>query len=206
MKTDFKIVEARRLGDEHRAEILKDPGFGNFFTDHMFSIVWTKDEGWGEPQILPYGPIQMDPASSVLHYGQEIFEGLKAYRTPNGGIQLFRPEENARRLNASARRLALPELPEELFVRAVQELVKIDAAWVPSDQDSSLYLRPFMFADEVFLGVRAAQRARFLIIASPVGPYFAEGVKQVSIWLSENYTRAGEGGTGGEKSGGKQGA
>lgn len=202
MTTQFKIVEARRLQDDHRAQILKDPGFGNYFTDHMFSIVWTKEQGWGEPQILPYGPIQMDPASSVLHYGQEIFEGLKAYRTERGAIQLFRPEENAKRLNASARRLALPELPEELFVRAIEELVKIDAEWVSSAPEASLYLRPFMFADEVFLGVRPAERVRFLIIASPVGPYFTEGVKPVSIWLSEEHSRAGRGGTGAAKCGG----
>lgn len=202
MTTAFKIVEARRLGDEHRAQILENPGFGNYFTDHMFSIVWTKDGGWGEPQILPYGPIQMDPASSVLHYGQEIFEGMKAYRTPEGHVQLFRPEENAKRLNASARRLALPELPVDLFVKAVEELVRIDADWVSDAEDASLYMRPFMFADEVFLGVRAAQRARFIIIASPVGPYFAEGVKPVSIWLSDDFSRAGHGGTGAAKCGG----
>ncbi|MHA3685195.1 branched-chain amino acid aminotransferase [Leucobacter sp. HY1908] len=185
-----------------REALLQDPGFGDVFTDHMVSIEWTKDAGWQNPQVLPYGPISMDPASSVLHYGQEIFEGLKAYRRPDGSIVTFRPRANAERLNASAVRLALPEIPEDLFVQAVHELVTIDADWVPGGHDQSLYLRPFMIADESFLGVRAAQRARFMVIASPAGPYFAGGVKPVSIWLSQTLARAGRGGTGAAKCGG----
>lgn len=185
-----------------REEILKNPGFGQYFTDHMVSVQWSLANGWSEIEVLPYGPISLDPASSVLHYGQEIFEGLKAYRTENNEIQLFRVADNAKRFQDSARRLALPEPPVELFVRAVEELVRVDAEWVPSAPDSSLYLRPFMYADESFLGVRAAQQVRFLVIASPAGAYFAEGVKPVSIWLSENYSRAGQGGTGAAKCGG----
>lgn len=198
----FTRTEANRLLPDERAAILADPGFGTHFTDHMVSIEWTIDAGWHDAQVLPYGPIPVDPASSVLHYGQEIFEGLKAYRSPDGSITAFRPEENAKRLNTSARRLALPELPEELFVRAIRELVRVDADWVPEGEDQSLYLRPFMIADEVFLGVRAAHRARFLIIASPAGAYFSGGVKPVSIWLSEHFARAGHGGTGAAKCGG----
>lgn len=198
----FKVTEAERLAPEAREEILANPGFGNHFTDHMVSIVWTLEGGWSQPEILPYGPIPIDPASSVLHYGQEIFEGLKAYRHDGGAIVAFRPEENAHRLNASARRLALPEIPEELFVAAIRELVTIDADWVPAGEDQSLYLRPFMIADENFLGVRAAQRARFMIIASPAGAYFTGGVKPVSIWLSQEFARAGQGGTGAAKCGG----
>lgn len=198
----FTRNEADRLPAAEREAILADPGFGNHFTDHMVSIVWTKQDGWQQPEVVPYGPIPMDPASSVLHYGQEIFEGLKAYRRTDGSIVAFRPEENAKRLNDSARRLALPEIPVELFVAAVRELVAIDADWVPSGVDQSLYLRPFMIADESFLGVRAAERARFLVIASPAGPYFTGGVKPVSIWLSQTYARAGRGGTGAAKCGG----
>ncbi|WP_336661039.1 branched-chain amino acid aminotransferase [Leucobacter sp. USHLN153] len=198
----FTRTEAPRLSREEREAILNDPGFGSHFTDHMVSIVWTKGEGWHNAEVIPYGPIPMDPAASVLHYGQEIFEGLKAYRRPDGSIVTFRPEANAQRLNDSARRLALPEIPEELFIKAIHELVTIDADWVPSGADQSLYLRPFMIADESFLGVRAAERARFLIIASPAGPYFTGGVKPVSIWLSEDHARAGRGGTGAAKCGG----
>lgn len=198
----FTITEADRLPAAEREAILTDPGFGNHFTDHMVSIVWTKNDGWQQPEVVPYGPIPMDPASSVLHYGQEIFEGLKAYRRADGSVVAFRPMENAKRLNDSARRLALPEIPIELFIAAARELIAIDADWVPSGADQSLYLRPFMIADESFLGVRSAERARFLVIASPAGPYFSGGVKPVSIWLSPQYARAGRGGTGAAKCGG----
>jgi len=198
----FTTTEADRLPAAERDAILANPGFGDHFTDHMVSISWTKDAGWHDAQLLPYGPIPMDPASSVLHYGQEIFEGLKAYRRADGSIVTFRAEENARRLNESAVRLALPELPEALFVAAVDQLVAADADWVPSGDDQTLYLRPFMIADESFLGVRAAQRARFLVIASPSGAYFTGGVKPVSIWLSQDLARAGHGGTGAAKCGG----
>lgn len=199
---EFTITEAERLPAAERAEILVNPGFGDHFTDHMVSITWAKDQGWHDAKVLPYGPIPMDPASSVLHYGQEIFEGLKAYRHADGSIVVFRPEENGKRLNESAVRMALPEIPVELFVEAIHQLVKIDADWVPTNPDQTLYLRPFMIADESFLGVRAAQRARFMVIASPAGPYFSGGVKPVSIWLSKGLSRAGNGGTGAAKCGG----
>lgn len=200
--SSFTLSEAERLPAAERDAILANPGFGDHFTDHMVSIIWTAADGWHDAQVLPYGPIAMDPASSVLHYGQEIFEGMKAYRRADDSIVIFRPEENARRLNESAVRLALPELPVELFVEATKRLVEIDSEWVPRGADQSLYLRPFMIADESFLGVRAAQRARFMVIASPAGPYFTGGVKPVSIWLSQDFARAGHGGTGAAKCGG----
>ena len=185
-----------------RADILANPGFGKFFTDHMLSITWTAGVGWHDARIEPYGPIAMDPACSVLHYAQEIFEGMKAYRHADGSIWSFRPTANAARFNRSATRLALPTMPEELFMQALKSFVEVDAAWVPDGGEKSLYLRPFMFASEAFLGVRAAHECRFMIIGSPVGPYFSGGVKPVSIWLSSNYTRAALGGTGAAKCGG----
>jgi len=184
-----------------RAEVLANPGFGSRFTDHMVSIDWSEDMGWHNPAVLPYGPIALDPAAAVLHYAQEIFEGLKAYRHPDGSMALFRPDANARRFNASARRLAMPELPEELFIQAIRELVAVDGDWFPTVEGGSLYLRPFMIATEAFLGVRAAKSYKFLVIASPAGNYFKSGAPAVSLWVSE-YTRAAPGGTGAAKCGG----
>ncbi len=189
--------------DGRRAEILANPGFGTSFSDHMFSVDWTPDRGWHDARITPYGPISLDPATSVLHYAQEIFEGLKVYRHGDGTLWSFRPERNAARLNRSAARLALPELPEELFVEAINQLVRIDEDWVPDqDGEKSLYVRPFMFSSEAFLGVRPAKHVTFMIITSPAGAYFAKGVKPVDIWLSETYSRAGRGGMGAAKTGG----
>lgn len=184
-----------------RAEVLANPGFGTNFSDHMVSIDWEEGKGWHNATIGPRVPISLDPAASVLHYAQEIFEGLKAYRQPDGGIALFRPEANARRFNDSARRLAMPELPEELFIEAVRQLVAADRDWFPTVAGGSLYLRPFMIATEAFLGVRPAKQYKFLVIASPAGNYFKSGAPAVSIWVSE-YTRAAPGGTGAAKCGG----
>lgn len=202
MAYEFKHTAATPTPESERLEKLKNPGFGTAFTDHMVSIVWEKETGWQQPEVLPYAPIAIDPASAVLHYGQEIFEGLKAYRHPDGRVVTFRAERNAARLNHSAKRLALPEIPIELFIAACHELVKTDIDWVPTGEDQSLYLRPFMIADEVFLGVRSAHRARFFVIASPAGAYFPNGVKPISLWLSGHYNRAGKGGTGSAKCGG----
>jgi branched-chain amino acid aminotransferase len=185
-----------------RAEILENPGFGTSFTDHMVDICWSLKGGWHRPRVQPYGPITLDPAAAVLHYGQEIFEGIKAYRHADGSIHTFRPDQNARRLQRSARRLALPELPVEYFIQSLRELIAVDGDWVPSGVDQSLYLRPFMFAKEAFLGVRPAQKVAYYLIASPAGAYFKGGAKPVSIWLSEDYARAGKGGTGAAKTGG----
>jgi branched-chain amino acid aminotransferase len=184
-----------------RAELLKDPGFGRVFTDHMVTIRWTKDRGWHDAQVGARGPVSLDPAAAVLHYGQEIFEGLKAYKLSDGSTALFRPEQNARRFRASAVRMAMPELPEAMFLQAIEELVTIDAAWIPGGE-GSLYLRPFMFATEAFLGVRPSHECLFMLIASSVGSYFKGGAKAVTVWLSDRYTRAAVGGTGAAKCGG----
>lgn len=185
-----------------RDAILANPGFGNFFTDHMVDICWSENGGWHRPRIQPYGPIELDPAASVLHYGQEIFEGLKAYRHADGSIWTFRPDANARRMQASAQRMALPELPVDYFLQSLRALISVDGEWVPSAPETSLYLRPFMFAKEAFLGVRPAKKVAYYVIASPAGAYFTGGVAPVSIWLSEDYSRAGKGGTGAAKTGG----
>ena len=187
---------------QRRAEILANPGFGKFFTDHMFRATWTPADGWHGAAVVPYGPVQLDPAAAVLHYAQEIFEGLKAYRHQDGSVWAFRPEANAQRLARSARRLALPELPAEDFLASIEALVRTDLDWVPGGAEQSLYLRPFMFASEAFLGVRPAHEITYLVIASPVGSYFSGGIKPVSIWLSSTYTRAAVGGTGAAKCGG----
>jgi branched-chain amino acid aminotransferase len=188
--------------DAERAELLKDPGFGKVFTDHMVDICWSEKGGWHRPRVQPYGPISLDPAAAVLHYAQEIFEGLKAYRHKDGSIWSFRAERNAARMQKSARRLALPELPTEYFIDSIKQLIAVDAAWVPVQDETSLYLRPFMFAKEAFLGVRPAAKVNYYLIASPAGAYFPGGVKPLSIWLSTAYTRAGHGGMGQAKTGG----
>ncbi|MGN5637003.1 branched-chain amino acid aminotransferase [Streptomyces sp. AC154] len=191
------------LSDAEREAILVKPGFGRYFTDHMVTIKWTEGRGWHDAQLVPYAPLSIDPANMTLHYGQEIFEGLKAYRRPDGSVATFRPEANAARFQSSARRLAMPELPVETFVEACDALVQQDAAWVPAHGgEESLYLRPFMIATEVGLGVRPSNEYLFLVIASPAGAYFPGGVKPVSIWLSEDRVRAVPGGMGDAKTGG----
>jgi len=187
--------------DAVRAGLVADPGFGKIFSDHMVTIDWTEGQGWHSATLGPRQPIPLDPAASVLHYAQEIFEGLKAYRLADGTMALFRPEANARRFNASAQRLAMPELPEDLFIEAIRQLVAVDANWFPSVEGGSLYLRPFMIATEAFLGVRPAKEYKFIVIASPAGNYFKSGAPAVSIWVSD-YTRAAPGGTGAAKCGG----
>lgn len=193
------------LADEQRVEILQDPGFGKTFTDHMVSVDWTWSEdggAWHDARVEPYGPISLDPAASVLHYGQEIFEGLKAYRHADGSVWTFRPQANAARLNRSAVRLALPELPEEIFLGSLTALLEADQAWVPTGDGQSLYLRPFMYATEAFLGVRPAREVRYQVIASPAGNYFGGELKPVTIWVSREFARAGKGGMGAAKTGG----
>ncbi len=187
---------------QERAAILANPGFGKHFTDHMVDLSWSVGGGWHRPRVRPYGPITLDPAAAVLHYGQEIFEGMKAYRHDDGSIWTFRPAANAARMQRSARRLALPELPADYFIDSLRQLIAVDADWVPSAPETSLYLRPFMFAEEAFLGVRPAQSVAYYVIGSPAGAYFHGGVAPVSIWLSTNYARAGRGGTGAAKTGG----
>lgn len=197
----FERNTAAKAPDERDA-ILASPGFGVHFTDHMFLADWTSEDGWHDPRVVPYGPIAMDPASAVLHYAQEIFEGLKAYSHDDGSVQTFRADQNAARLRRSAGRLALPELPTEWFLGSIDALIAADRAWVPSGGETSLYLRPFMFASEAFLGVRPSAKVTYSVIASPAGSYFSGGLKPVSIWVSTTYTRAGVGGTGAAKCGG----
>jgi branched-chain amino acid aminotransferase len=184
-----------------RAGLLTDPGFGKIFTDHMVTVKWTAATGWSDAQVRARAPFQVDPAAAVLHYAQEIFEGLKAYRTADGEVTLFRPLENARRFARSAERMAMPVVPEELFLAAVEELVRADSAWIP-EGEGSLYLRPFMFATEAFLGVRPAAEYTFCVIACPVGAYFKGGAKPVTVWATDQYSRAAQGGTGAAKCGG----
>jgi len=187
---------------EERAAILENPGFGQYFTDHLVDLCWSERGGWHRPRVRPYGPISLDPAAAVLHYAQEIFEGLKAYRHEDGSIWTFRPTANAARMRRSAKRLALPELPEEYFLDSLKQLIAVDGDWVPTAPETSLYLRPFMFAKEAFLGVRPAKKVEYYLIASPAGAYFHGGVAPVSIWITKDYARAGRGGMGAAKTGG----
>ncbi|MEO5743500.1 MAG: branched-chain amino acid aminotransferase [Terracoccus sp.] len=189
---------------EQIASVLVNPGFGSTFTDHMVVATWTPENGWHDARVRPYGPFSLDPAAAVLHYAQEIFEGMKAYRHADGSIWTFRPEVNAARFARSARRLALPEMSERDFIESLRQLVTVDQQWVPAgdEGEKSLYLRPFMFASEAFLGVRPARTITFSVIASPAGAYFTGGLKPVTLWISTDYARAGEGGTGAAKCGG----
>lgn len=185
--------------DAERSAKLSSPGFGRVFTDHMVTINYREGlegGGWHNAQLVPYGPLALDPATAALHYGQSVFEGVKAYRMPDGAITLFRPERNAQRFQRSCARMAIPPLPEELFLESIRVLVSQDRAWVPDAPETSLYLRPFCFASEAFLGVRPAREYLYMLLASPVGAYFANGVAPVSVWLSTDYTRAAPGGTG----------
>jgi branched-chain amino acid aminotransferase len=186
-----------------REQLMAEPGFGQVFTDHMTTLRWSEDRGWHDGRLEPYGQIVLDPASAVLHYGQEIFEGLKAYRQPGGSIVAFRPEANAARFIRSADRMAMPRLPEQAFVQAIDTLVGQDRDWVPVTEGHSLYLRPFMIATQQGLGVnRPSASYLFTVIASPVASYFSGAVKPVTVWLSDDYTRAAPGGTGEAKCGG----
>ncbi len=177
-------------------------GFGNLFTDHMFNMDYDPENGWHNPRIEPYGPIQMDPATMVLHYGQAVFEGLKAYRNQSGNIQLFRPKDNFARMNRSNRRLCIPEIDEAFALDALKQLLKIEQNWVPRAPQTSLYIRPTVIAMDPFLGVRASHNYRFFIILSPVGAYYKEGFAPVKIWVSKQHVRAVRGGVGEAKTAG----
>jgi branched-chain amino acid aminotransferase len=187
-----------------RDQLLVNPGFCRIFTDHMVTVQWTAADGWHDGQLVPYGPFMLDPATAVFHYAQEIFEGLKAYRQASGPIVAFRPQRNAARFNLSAARMAMPQLPEAAFVQALELLVAQDRDWVPTAEGHSLYLRPFMIATQVGLGVgRPSQAFQFTVIASPAGHVFeGDAVRPVTVWLEEELTRAAVGGTGAAKTGG----
>ncbi|TXN43197.1 branched-chain amino acid aminotransferase [Methylobacterium sp. WL7] len=192
---------ARRT-DAERAALMTNPGFGKVFTDHMVVARYAAGRGWYDARIQAREAIPLDPAAAVLHYAQEIFEGLKAYRTADGGAALFRPDANARRFRLSAERMAMAPFPEEAFVDAMRKLVEIDRSWIPDTPDGSLYLRPFMIASEAFLGVKPASEYLFVTIASAVGSYFKDPNGTVTVWVSEHFTRAAPGGTGAAKCGG----
>lgn len=195
-----RISHPQPASDQRRAEVLANPGFGQYFTDHMVTIKWSTDQGWHDARVEPYHSLEFDPASTVLHYGQAIFEGLKAYRHSDGSIAAFRPEENARRFQRSAKRIAMPELPESDFINSLREIVSVDEEWVPGTGESSLYLRPFMISTETSLGVnRPANSYLYAVIASPAGSYFSGGIKPVTVWLGHEYVRAAPGGTGAAK-------
>lgn len=197
-----KITKSKKaVSPDERAKRVANPGFGKYYTDHMVTVEWSEEDGWGVPELKPYAPISLDPATMVFHYGQEIFEGLKAYRQPDGGISLFRPEANAKRFAKSAIRIALPEMPEEMFIETIEALVKQDAQWVPGKIGESLYIRPFMIASEVGLGVRPTNKALFMLIATPAAAYF-NPENAVTVWISTEYVRAAIGGTGEAKCGG----
>ncbi len=190
---------------ERRKPLFEDPlqlPFGRQFTDHMFTLEFTPAGGWGGARIRPYGPLSLDPSANVFHYSKEVFEGQKAYRLPRGEILMFRPQENARRLNRSLRRMCMPEIPEETILEAERELLKVEARWVPAQKGASLYIRPTVIGTEAALGIKPSSSYLFFIILSPVGPYFKEGFNPVSLWVSDTYSRAGSGGTGEAKTGG----
>ncbi|KND30540.1 branched-chain amino acid aminotransferase [Streptomyces acidiscabies] len=193
---------SRPLPAAERAALMASPGFGRHFTDHMVTVRWSRGRGWYDAELVPFAPLSLSPANMTLHYAQTIFEGLKAFRQPDGSAAVFRPERNARRFRESARRLAMPELPEDLFLAALDALVAQEDAWVPEGRETSLYLRPFMIATESGLGIRPADEYLFVLIASPAGAYFPEGIRPLSVWLCEDYVRAAPGGTGAAKCGG----
>ena len=197
----FEPTDAPVDADERAAKLV-DPGFGRVFTDHMATIRYSEGKGWHDARIGARKPLSVDPSTAVLHYAQEIFEGLKAYRQADRTTALFRPEANARRFRNSARRMAMAELPEELFLESIRELVRIEADWIPDGPDGALYLRPFMIASEVFLGVKPSAEYLYMVIASSVGAYWKGGARPISIWVSQDYSRAAPGGTGDAKCGG----
>jgi branched-chain amino acid aminotransferase len=196
-ESGFELVRTPHpLSAEQRATAMQNLGFGRLFSEHMVTLRYRSESGWGQGRLEPYAPISLDPAASVLHYGQAIFEGFKAYRQHDGGIATFRPEANAQRFNSSARRLAMPELPVATFVAAADVLVQNEREWVPPGVGESLYLRPLMIATEAALGVRPAKEYLFLLFGSPSGAYFPQGVKPLSVWLCKDFVRAAPGGTG----------
>ncbi len=192
----------KNLNPKKKPETGKPLPFGKIFTDHMFVMNYTEGKGWYDARIVPYGKISLDPSAMVFHYGQEMFEGLKAYHGEGGEAYLFRPDMNAKRTNASNRRLCIPELPEEDFIEAVRSVVDIDRDWIPADPGTSLYIRPFIIATDEFLGVAPSQNYLFIIILSPSGAYYKNGLEPVGIWIEDEYVRAVRGGMGFAKTGG----
>lgn len=196
---DIKITQSTQLKTKPDENKL---GFGQYFSDHMFIMDYTEGKGWHDSRIVPYQPLVLDPATMVFHYGQEMFEGLKAYRSEQDEIILFRPEKNGERVNVTNDRICLPQLPVEDFVQSIKALIAVDKEWVPKQAGNSLYIRPFIIATDPFLGVRPALTYKFMIILSPVGAYYKEGINPVKIWVEKEYVRAVKGGVGYAKTGG----
>lgn len=199
MKYEFKVTKTLNPKQKPDPETLE---FGTVFTDHMFAMDYSEDKGWHDARIVPYAPIVLEPAAAVFHYAQEMFEGLKAYRTKEGKIQLFRPDMNAKRTTKTNDRICIPHIDEELYVEAIKAVVRVDADWVPAKEGTSLYIRPFIIATEPFLGVRPAREYTFFIILSPVGAYYKGGLAPTRIFVEDEYVRAAMGGTGYSKIGG----
>ncbi len=196
---EIKINKSTNLKQKPEDSTL---GFGKIFTDHMFIMDYSTEEGWHDARIEPFGNMSLHPAATVFHYGAEVFEGLKAYRKADGSIQLFRPDENAKRINSSAERICLPEIPEEMFLEGLKTFISLEKDWVPHSEGTSLYIRPFLFGNDETLGVHGVHHARFMIIASPVGSYYKEGINPVKIMIEDEDVRAVRGGTGYTKCGG----
>lgn len=199
LKYNFPVTKTLNPKDKPNPETL---GFGEVFTDHMFLMTYKEGQGWHEGKIVPYAPLTLDPAAAVFHYAQEMFEGLKAYKTKEGKVLLFRPDKNAERTNKTNARMCIPLIDEELYVEAVKALVAVDADWIPEKEGTSLYIRPFIIATEAFLGVRASKEFMFMIILSPVGPYYKAGLAPTKIFVEDEFVRAAPGGTGYAKIGG----
>lgn len=197
---DIKITKT--TNPKKKPEKGQPLGFGHIFTDHMFVMNYTEGKGWHDPRIVPYGEISIEPSAMVFHYGQSMFEGMKAYRGKDDSIYLFRPDMNAKRANQSNQRLCIPEIPEDMFVEAVKAVVDVDRDWVPSDPGTSLYIRPFVIATDAFLGVAPSKTYLFMVILSPSGAYYESGLEPVGIWIEDEYVRAVKGGMGFAKTGG----
>ena len=202
---EIRVTKSTTVGQKPRPQD-SQLGFGKYTTDHMFLMDYSQEKGWHNPRIEPYGALRLDPSAMVLHYNQEVFEGLKAYHLEDGGIGLFRPEKNIERMNASARRMVMPELDPDLFLRAMKELILLDRAWIPKSEGTSLYIRPTMIASEPALGVRPARKYLFFIVLGPVGAYYPEGFNPTKIFVSDHYVRAVRGGVGEAKTSGNYGA
>ncbi|GAB4526911.1 MAG: branched-chain amino acid aminotransferase [Anaerolineae bacterium] len=201
---EIKVTRSKTIGQRPRPKD-SELGFGRYFSDHMFLMDYTRERGWHDPRIEPYQPLRLDPAAMVLHYSQEVFEGLKAYHLPDDGIALFRPDKNIERMNASARRMVMPEVDPDLFFQAMRELILLDRDWIPRSEGTSLYIRPTMIANEPALGVRPSNQYLFYIITGPVGAYYPEGFKPTRIYVTDEYVRAAKGGSGAAKTSGNYG-
>lgn len=193
-----QTIEIQKTNSPRPRVANSELGFGKYFADHMYTLDY-ENGVWKNPKIMPYGPISMEPGASVFHYGQAMFEGMKAFRSATGKIHLFRPEFHAQRMASGAQRLCMPSVPQDLFLNAIESLVQMDSSWIPADKGSALYLRPTLIGTESFLGVRPSEKYLFFIITSPVGGYYSEGFSPVKIWIEEDTVRASAGGLGAVK-------